>query len=223
MFELLRSRFRALGHVLGDVCIWHSNLDASLVEAARVGLPLAATAELTTCWPDTADDAGIAARLAKKLLAWTPQDAGKLEVRHAVVRDRTPQSTDRSGGTQSFHPSSAVSWASFVSLACYDSCVADILLNNWNCVEQLDFCLYLQVIRPGTFTAQYIRSTGLKNPVLIKGDRFNESPQLGLMWPDVDNITVDILLHFIGGDRKASLTWSKQVTLLTKWHTVSCG
>lgn len=110
-----------------------------------------------------------------------------------------------------------------LSLACYVSCVADILLNNWNCVQQLDFCLYLQVIRPGTFTAQYIRSTGLKNPVLIKGDRFNESPQLGLMWPDVDNITVDILLHFIGGDRKASLTWSKQVTLLTKWHTVSCG
>lgn len=185
-------------------------------------MPLAATAELTTCWPDTADDAGIAARLAKKLLAWTPQDAGKLEVRHAVVRDRTPQSTDRSGGTQSFHPFSAVSWASFVSGMLYFVCCRHSPQQLELC-PKLDFCLYLQVIRPGTFTAQYIRSTGLKNPVLIKGDRFNESPQLGLMWPDVDNITVDILLHFIGGDRKASLTWSKQVTLSTKWHTVSCG
>eukprot|EP00878_Enallax_costatus_P018580 GHUV01019567.1.p1 GENE.GHUV01019567.1~~GHUV01019567.1.p1 ORF type:complete len:178 (+),score=27.88 GHUV01019567.1:192-725(+) len=87
------------------------------------------------------DDAGITARLAKKLIAWASLDAGKLEV-----------------------------------------------------------------IRPGTFTAQYIRSTGLKAPVLIKGDRFNESPQLGLMWPDVHNISVDVLSDYIGGDRKVD-TW----------------
>jgi hypothetical protein len=60
----------------------------------------------------------------------------------------------------------------------------------------------LQVIRPGGFTANYIRSSGLKEPVLVKGDRFNENPQMGLMWPDVHSISVDVLADYIGGERK---------------------
>jgi hypothetical protein len=58
------------------------------------------------------------------------------------------------------------------------------------------------VIRPGGFTANYIRSSGLKEPVLVKGDRFNENPQMGLMWPDVHSISVDVLADYIGGERK---------------------
>eukprot|EP00883_Tetradesmus_obliquus_P014467 jgi/Sobl393_1/7528/SZX78141.1 len=64
----------------------------------------------------------------------------------------------------------------------------------------------LQVIRPGGFTANYIRSSGLKEPVLVKGDRFNENPQMGLMWPDVHSISVDVLADYIGGERKVD-TW----------------
>jgi hypothetical protein len=63
----------------------------------------------------------------------------------------------------------------------------------------------VQVIRPGTFTPAFIRSTGLKAPVLVKGDRFNENPQLGLMWPDVHSVSVDIVANYVGGDRKVRL------------------
>jgi hypothetical protein len=77
--------------------------------------------------------------------------------------------------------------------------------NTWQpllLTASLHLSCFLQVIRPGGFTANYIRSSGLKEPVLVKGDRFNENPQMGLMWPDVHSISVDVLADYIGGERK---------------------
>jgi hypothetical protein len=69
-----------------------------------------------------------------------------------------------------------------------------------------------QVIRPGGFTANYIRSSGLKEPVLVKGDRFNENPQMGLMWPDVHSISVDVLADYIGGEQKVRARRSNSIS-----------
>ena len=40
--------------------------------------------------------------------------------------------------------------------------------------------LVLQVIRPGHFVSGPIRDNGLKQPLLIKGDRYNFNPQMGV-------------------------------------------
>jgi hypothetical protein len=61
-----------------------------------------------------------------------------------------------------------------------------------------------QIIRPGGFDSSYIRYSGLKAPVLIKGDRFNVSPQMGLTWADVETFSVDLLSELVGGDRTVS-------------------
>jgi hypothetical protein len=39
---------------------------------------------------------------------------------------------------------------------------------------------FLQVIRPGQFMPGPIRETGLKRPLLIKGDRYNFNPHMGV-------------------------------------------
>lgn len=78
---------------------------------------------------------------------------------------------------------------------------------------------WLQTIRPGTFTTQYIRSTGLKDPVLIKGDRFNENPQLGLIWPDVHNVSVDILAGYIGSSAGGKVRAAIAVSCVPPSHS----
>lgn len=150
-----------------------------------------------------ADDAGVTARLFKRLTQWTSPNAGKLEVRKldAVFTSGQPTPTGSACNTAAGHAENYLSAAAALDIraACLSWCRRHV---PGSIVCVCNHCAALQVIRPGTFTAQFIRATGLKAPVLIKGDRFNENPQMGLMWPDVHGISVDILSDYIGGDRK---------------------
>jgi hypothetical protein len=134
-----------------------------------------------------ADDTGlVASRLARKLLEWRPAGTDRLEV---MVLSQ--------GGPNSGYVSCRVAGLHVHAWQIGRACIVETfksMCRGFTC----KLSCWLQTIRPGTFTTQYIRSTGLKDPVLIKGDRFNENPQLGLIWPDVHNVSVDILAGYIG-------------------------
>jgi hypothetical protein len=59
-----------------------------------------------------------------------------------------------------------------------------------------------QGIRPGAFEPAFVRGSGLRLPVLVKGDGVNVSPQMGLLSSDVTQLCVDALPEFVPGDRK---------------------
>lgn len=68
-----------------------------------------------------------------------------------------------------------------------------------------------QVIRPGHFVPGPIRESGLKRPLLIKGDRYNFNPQMGVALLDTGLTAAELEERM---DKEKEVGWKSAATSL---------